>query len=183
MNNSTFDMIIGVSLSMVGLVGVGYAIGTKSKMNKICEKLDTSIDNLASDININIPDAMIDKAVKKAIKNKTEEAVDYAVSEVTKDFKNDIHTRVSTAVESEYLNIKDKVLDEITNRVADIDEKRLRNDVYSAAKAKAIEKFDDNLDDILEKFNNDLENVSKIYKSIANTFTKNDGKEMTFRIG
>ena len=123
MNNSTFDMIISVSLGMVGLVGVGYAIGTKSKMNKICEKLDTSIDNLANDMNINIPDAMIDKAVKKAIKNKTEEAVDYAVSEVTKDFKNDIYTKVNAAVEAEYLNIKDKVLDEVTNRVAKNDEK------------------------------------------------------------
>ena len=47
----------------------------------------------------------------------------------------------------------------------------------------ALEKFDDNLDDILEKFKYNLDNVSKIHNSIAGAMMKNNEKEMVFRIG
>ena len=49
---------------------------------------------------------------------------------------------------------------------------RVRRDIEAAAKEAALEKFDDNLDDILSKFNESLENTSKIYSSIREAITK-----------
>ena len=64
------------------------------------------------------------------------------------------------------------MLKEITVSASKIDAYKVRNDVIESAKKAALEKFDDNLDDILEKFNKDLDNTSKIYSSIRDAITK-----------
>lgn len=183
MKNFDWDLAIGLTGFVVGLVGIGYAAGTTSKMNQVSKKLDTSIDNLVSGTRIDIPHELIEHAVERSVEAKTRIAIDNTVSRAMQKADGIIRSSVSSAIESQYSSLKDKVLGEITKRVSNINESRLRDDVYNAAKEKAVEKFEANLDDILEKFNSDLENVAKIYKSIANVMTKSEGKEMTFRIG
>lgn len=181
--NNNLDMFIGAAGLVVGLVGVGYAFGTRSKMAKISDILNCSIDDLANRTEIDIPEEMISRAVERAVAVEAKRAVVKATDDALKDVKKDIHRQVSDAVESEYSNIKESVLKELTLEASKIDAKRVRDDVEKAAKDQALEKFDDNLDDILEKFNGDLENISRIYKSIAGAMNKNNEKEMVFRIG
>lgn len=181
--NNNFDMLIGAAGWIVGLVGVGYAFGTRSKMAKISDTLNRSIDDLANRTEIDIPEEMINRAVEKAVAVEAKRAVVKATDEAIKEVKKDIHKQVSDAVESEYTDIKESVLKELTYEAAKIDAKRVRADVEKAATKLALEKFDDNLDDILEKFNDNLDNVSKIHKSIAGAMMKNNEKEMVFRIG
>ena len=183
MKNFDWDLVIGVTGFVVGLVGVGYAAGTRSKMNQVSKKLDASIDDLVRGTKIDIPHELIEHAVERSVEAKTRTAIDTTVSRAMQKADSIIRSSVSSAIESQYISLKDRVLGEMTNRVSRINEDRLRDDIYNAAKEKAVEKFEANLDDILEKFNSDLENVGKIYKSIANVMTKSEGKEMTFRIG
>ena len=98
--------------------------------------------------------------------------------------KNDIRAKVQKEVNKEYESIKNSVLKEITASAAKIDASRVRRDVEEAAKEAAMEKFDDNLDDILEKFNDSLDNTTKIYSSIREAITKgsNSGKEFVVRL-
>lgn len=56
------DSFVGVGICILGLVGVGYAIGVHSKMKVMCDRLDTSIDNLANNTEIDIPAKVIDQA-------------------------------------------------------------------------------------------------------------------------
>lgn len=183
MKSFDWDLVIGVTGFVVGLVGIGYAAGTRSKMNQISEKLDKSLDDIVRDSRIDIPNGLIERAVERSVEAKTRIAIDNTVSRAMDKADSIIRSSVSTAIKNQYGELKNRVLGEMTKRVSNINEERLRDDIYNAAKEKAVEKFEANLDDILEKFNNDLENVGKIYKSIANVMTKNEGKEMTFRIG
>lgn len=180
-----FDGIVGLLGITAGLVGVGYALGTHSKMAKISENLDRSIEDLASRTPVDIPNDMIERAVEKAVAYEVKQAVNKTTDHIIVDVKRDIHKQVSDAVESEYSNIKDVVLKELTEEAAKIDVKRVRADVEKAAKEQALEKFDDNLDDILENFNDQLKNTSKIYTSIADTMTKYKSNEggTVLRIG
>ena len=68
----------------------------------------------------------------------------------------------------------DGVADQIAKNVAGIDESKLKKEVVQKAKEQIAEKFDDKLDDLLEEFNGNLQNVGKIYKSIARSFSKED---------
>lgn len=57
---------------VIGLVGAGYAIGIRCKMNALVKKLDSKIDRLADDAAIRIPDYVIKDAVDKAVVNRTD---------------------------------------------------------------------------------------------------------------
>lgn len=164
-----FVVLLGIG---VGLVGVGYALGTHSKMAKISEKLDCSIEDLANKTPVDIPDNMIERAVEKAVAREVKHAVDKTTDRIIVDVKRDIHKQVSDAVEDEYSNMKNSVLEELTKAASKIDVARVRSDVEKAAKEHALEKFDDNLDDIIENFNDQLKSTAKIYTSIADTMGK-----------
>lgn len=157
------DSFVSVGICILGLVGVGYAIGVHSKMKVMCDRLDTSIDNLANNTEIDIPAKVIDQAVQKAVERESYSAV-----------KREIESRVGTAVKAQYDAISDGVADQIAKNVARIDESKLKKEVVQKAKEQIAEKFDDKLDDLLEEFNGNLQNVGKIYKSIARSFSKED---------
>lgn len=179
-----YDSFVGLLGVTVGLVGIGYGIGMHSKMAKISEKLDYSIEELASKTPVDIPAGMIERAVERAVAVEVKDAVKKATDEAVAAVKRDIHKQVSDAVESEYSNIKETVLEELITEASKIDAKRVRADVERAAKERALEKFDDNLDDILSKHNDELENITKIYKAIADTVapSKSNDNEMVLRI-
>lgn len=178
------DNFVGLLGVTFGLIGIGYAMGTHSKMAKISEKLDRSIEDLASDVPIDIPNDMIERAVEKAVAAEAKQAVSKATDAAIVAVKRDIHKQVTDAVESEYSNIKETVLEELVTEASKIDAKRVRADVERAAKEIALEKFEDNLDDILQKHNDELENVTKIYKAIADTVapTKSNDNEVVLRL-
>ena len=163
------DSFVGVGICILGLVGVGYAIGVHSKMRVMCDRLDTSIDNLANNTEIDIP-----AKVQKAVERESYSAVKRATEEVVADAKREIESRVGTAVKAQYDAISDGVADQIAKNVARIDESKLKKEVVQKAKEQIAEKFDDKLDDLLEEFNGNLQNVGKIYKSIARSFSKED---------
>lgn len=184
MNKDYFVGMLGIT---VGLIGVGYAMGTHSKMAKISEKLDKSIDELANNTTVDIPDEMIERAVEKAVAREAKQAVSKATDTAIVAVKRDIHKQVSDAVEEEYSNVKESVLEELVTAAAKIDTKRVRADVEKAAKEHAIQKFDDNLDDILEGHKREFENVTRIYRTIADAMAPNQnqssGREMIVRLG
>lgn len=169
----------------VGLLGVGYGIAMHTKVSKISERLDKSIDELAGGMEIDIPKALVDQAVERAVAAEAKTAVARATGEVIGEMKRDIRDKVTLAVDKEYDAIKDKVLQEATEAASKIDVARVRRDVEQAAERAAQEKFDDNLDEILRKFNENLSNTSRIYSSIAGAMVKptDAGKELVFRVG
>ena len=172
MKNSNLELIVGIGVAIAGMIGIGYAIGTRSKMNTLCEKLDTSIDKLSDDIPVDIPEKLVSRAIENAVQREVAAAVKLATNEVVAATERDIRKEVCAEVERQYTAISDGVTDEIAARVARIDEAKLRKEVVEKAKKQIADKFDDKLDDLLEEFNGNLQNVGKIYTSIAKSFTK-----------
>jgi hypothetical protein len=182
---SKYDGFVGLLGVTFGLVGIGYALGTHSKMAKISEKLDRSIEDLAGNTPVDIPNDLIERAVEKAVADEVKQAVSKATDAAIVSIKRDIHKQVSDAVESEYSNIKETVLEELTNEAAKIDAKRVRSDVERAAKEIALEKFEDGIDDMLKKHNDELDNVTKIYKAIADVMapaSRSNENEVVLRL-
>ena len=164
-----FDNAVGIIGLAVGMIGVGYALGARSKMAKISEKIDMSIDDIANKTPVDISDSLIERATEKAVVYEVKQAVSKATDATIADMKRDIHKQVSDAVNTEYSSIKTSVLNEITNEAAKIDVNRVRADIEKAAKEAVMDKLDTNMDQILENFNEQLKNTTKIYNSIANT--------------
>ena len=189
-NNNSNNSIISTLIGAAGLIGLGYGLAMHTKIAKVSERLDQSIDSLADNMEIDIPDELINKAVDKAVSAAAKNAVSIATNNAVAEVKHDIRVKVSAAVEKEYESIKDNVLKEIIVATSKIDESRVRREVEKAAKEAALKKFDDNLDDILEKFNGDLDNTAKIYSAIKNVLNTStpaqvtpSPKEYVFRVG
>lgn len=184
MFNTNNNEIINVCIGIAGLVGVGYAIGTHTKLAKVSARLDKSIDEIADGTEIDIPEELVNKAVEKAVQTESRKAVERAANEAVTTIKRDIHAQIQKEIDAEYERIKETVLKEITASASKIDVSRVRREVEKAAKEAALKKFDDNLDDILEKFNDSLDNTTKIYSSIREAITRgsNSNKEFVVRL-
>lgn len=184
MNKYTFDNWKTIIIGGLGILGIGYGIAMHTKLAKVSERLDKSIEDLADRTDIDISEELIDAAVERAVAVEAKKAVEKATTEALAELKKDIHATVSVAVDKEYEGIRDTVLKKATEEAAKVDTARVRRDVERAAHAAAMSKFDDNLDDILAKFNDNLSNTSKIYSSIASAITRptEAGKEVVFRV-
>ncbi len=168
------DSLLGFGVFGLGLAAIGYAIGIRSRMKVVADKLDTSIEKIANETDIEIPSKVVDQAVQRAVDRESYTVVQRAVGDMADKLKKEIEDRVSTAVRARYDSIADDVTAEIAKNVAKIDESRLKKDVIAKAKEQIAEKFDDKLDDVLAEFNGNLQSVSRIYKSIAKSFSKED---------
>lgn len=176
------DFLIGFGMLAVGLVGIGYGVGSRKKLNDICNRIDTTIKDISKDVEVTISDKIVEQAVNMAVEKEVKSAVNRATNRIIDDIESDIKKEVKTAVNSSYNNIKESVKDQVQKQVSRIDIDDLKRDVTAKAKEEALEKLQDNLDDILNKFNEELCNVSKIYKSISNAITKENDRSITLNM-
>lgn len=167
------DFVVGIVGAAAGLIGVGYAVGIRTKLGKSYERLDLAINNVADNIDVDISEAIVNEAVEKAVATEAKRAVEKATTEVLTELKKDIHTKAAAAVESEYETVREKVLAGVTDSAAKIDVVRVRRDVEKAAEKAVMDKLDVNMEDILKRFNDELHNTGRIYQSIANALSTN----------
>lgn len=172
----------GVVAIGAGVLVINYVFETFKKVDKMCKKLNTSINEMADETKIDIPERILNSAVEKAVENEVGRSVKRAAEEAVCGVKNDIHSEVKTSVNAAYSDIKDAVAKEVARQVGAISISDIKEEVIERAKETALEKFEGSLDDILEKFNGDLDNVNKIYGSIAKAITGRATGETFLRI-
>lgn len=177
----------GIALCLLsaasGLIGVGYGYGCRRKYKDICYRLDIAIDNISDDIDVDIPEKIVNKAVNEAVSKRVRERVDRAVDMTVNSIKKDINDQVSLAVKAIYPDIRKSCTEQITNEVLKINSKDLKDAIREEATEKMLEKFDGELDDILDKFNTDLDNISKIYGSITKKLTGSESNNLKISLG
>ena len=160
-------------------MGLGYLY---NKLQRIAHKVDMSVDTLAEKTPVDISTVLIDKAVQRAVDREVGAAVSAASNTAVRRISDDMDTQIRRSVAASYSNIEDSVSTEVARQVSNLDINRLKQDVTAKAKQAVVEKFDGHLDDIIDDFKKNLENVSKIYGSIANTMIKKPGSELVFKI-
>lgn len=157
--------IIGVLTVIGGICYVGYL---HSKINKLLSMIDVAVDDLSSKTQVNISDAVLDLAVQKAV----DREVGYISNRITRDLNLEIRTQVKHTVNASSSDIKNSVSAEIANQVKNIDISDMEREVVNKAKDAVAEKFDRKLDSLLDDFNDNLNNVRKIYSSIEKSIAK-----------
>lgn len=167
---------------LVGGVGVACSIYMYFRLRSISSKIDLTVEELANKSVVDVSSAMIDKAVRQAVDREVGKSVSWASNAAVRSVSENLRVQVKKSVDEKYSSVEKAVSDELSRQVSNLDMTRLKEDVTAKAKTAILEKFDGRLDDVLGEFNRNLENVSKIYGSIANTMTKQQEKEMVFKI-
>ena len=168
-----FDMgfVVELGCVAVGCVGIGYGLKCRKEMKELAEKIDKSIDEIEKGTVIDVSEDIVEKAVNDADAKKTTDAVNRCVSRVIVDVEKDVHAQVKNAVSKKYESMEASVAREIEKQIKEIDIDSVKDKVVEKAKEAASEKFNDSLEDVLNEFKERLNSVTKVYKSIEETFS------------
>lgn len=173
---------LGILGIVVGVGAIAYSSYVHWKVNKTNYMIGAAVDDISKGIKIDIPEAMVQLAVNDAVEREVNEAVQGITQDLTKSMRRDIKDKVKDSVDTIYDDIKENVSKEVSKEVAQLDIERLRREVKEKAKDEVLGKFNENLDAMLQDFNQNLTNVSKIYSSIADNMVRKP-QETILRVG
>lgn len=171
----------GVAGVTLGVLSIGYTVfvnikahKTQKDVKRVIGILEKSIDGIAKDISVDISQDIVNAAVDRAVTRETERVARNISSEASTYLRTNINSSVKDEIDSAHTKVNKAVSDAVARQVANLDIKKLEAEVKEKAKEMVLEKFDNNLDFLLQDFNQNLSNVSKIYSSIAEKMTKQE---------
>lgn len=173
------EKIIGCICGIVGLFGIGYAIGASSKLKSVSDAVNKSVDSIIADGKVDIPKEMIDETIQNNVKEmvettarwKVNDACNKAVREVETSLFNKISESAENAVKQAYKSMEIDAKEKIAKELRNIDVSDLKNEVKEEAAQLVKDKLSSQMDDILDTCNANLMNVQNIYSSIAKSMS------------
>lgn len=173
------EKIIGCICGIVGLFGIGYAIGASSKLKSVSDAVNKSVDSIIADGKVDIPKEMINETIQNNVKEmvetaarwKVNDACNKAVREVETSLFNKISESAENAVKQAYKSMKIDAKEKIAKELRNIDVSDLKNEVKEEAAQLVKDKLSSQMDDILDTYNANLMNVQNIYSSIAKSMS------------
>lgn len=163
---------LGIAGLITSIGAIGYSIYTHIKAKRIDALLEKTTNKIANNISVDIPDEIMADAIERAAEREVGRAIAKASTVTIQTAKRSIENDVNTMVNDLRPDITESLTREVTKQVADLDVQRLKKEVREQAKDIVVSKFDGQLDSLLEDFNKNLTNLSKIYSSIADNITK-----------
>lgn len=173
------EKIIGCICGIVGLFGIGYAIGASSKLKSVSEAVNKSVDSIIADGKVDIPKEMINDTIQNNVKEmvettarwKVNDACNKAVREVEMSLYNKISESAENAVKQAYKTMEIDAKEKIAKELRNIDVSDLKKEVKEEAAQLVKDKLSSQMDDILDTYNANLMNVQNIYSSIAKSMS------------
>jgi hypothetical protein len=179
----------GVAGVIIGTVSLGFTVYNQIKVHKanknielVANIMETSVDKISRDIPIDVSQEMVDRAITRAVDREVSSAVSRATNEVIYSLKVSIQNDVRTAVKDAASDIRGSVSNEISIQAANLDIRKLQDEVRDKAKQHVLEKFDNKLDDLVDEFKTNLQNITKIYSSVAGTMGQKSDGETVIRL-
>lgn len=173
------EKIIGCICGIVGLFGIGYAIGASSKLKSVSDAVNKSVDSIIADGKVDIPKEMINETIQNNVKEmvettarwKVNDACNKVVREVETSLFNKISESAENAVKQAYKSMEIDAKEKIAKELRNIDVSDLKNEVKEEAAQLVKDKLSSQMDDILDTYNANLMNVQNIYSSIAKSMS------------
>lgn len=154
--------ILGYVLAGASVVAAVYC---GKKLKDVMGVVNSAVTDVSSLTYIDVQQAVVDKAVERAAQNAAGKAVKATEGLMTSMVERAVTSAVVNAKEP----LKQAVTEKMAREIAMIDKSELVETVEEQAKAMILEKFEGRLDGIAADFSRNLENVGKIYQSIAET--------------
>jgi hypothetical protein len=164
--------IFGVVLA-IGSVAAAVYCGKKLK--DVMGVVNSAITDVSNLTYIDVQQAVVDKAVERAAAN----AANKAVKATEGLMRDTVSAAVTNAVTNAKGQLKSAVTEKIAMEVALIDKSELVEEIEEQAKQLIVDKFEGKLDGIAADFSRNLENVGKIYQSIAESMSSKPAAEST----
>lgn len=173
------NYVLGVGIIGIisGIAGIAGAISSRQSGKKIEElegQLSKKVNNIANNLDVDIPDEIVERAVRIAAEAEARRAVKDVGGKIIKEYEGEVRSQVRNSVDLAYANTKSDVKAELSRQVSNLDISGIKKEIIEEASEKAKEKLDEELESIATKFSNDLESSSKILKVVSDKLGTNN---------
>lgn len=165
------------------LIGVGTGIYCRRQMKKTFKLVSKAAESVADMTVVDIRNDIVDMAVNNAANREVGRVVNRAVRLVEDDMTRQTQKYVRDAVKESYGKLSKTVSDAIAKEAAKIDGSQIMEEATEKAKEMLLQRFDGKLDGLMSDYQRNLDNVGKIYQSIASSMADKAGKDVTFKLG
>lgn len=151
-----------------------WSVRTNHNARQLAKKLDVTIDDLSNRTDVSVEQSVISAAVDKAVNKSLSEKIETATKEASRIAAASIREEAKSCVTKAYGDVKGVVKKELMNRVKSLDISEIKDEIVDAAKEKVYERLDSDIEEIVQKHDDDLGSVSKVYKVLAKRFIDRD---------
>ena len=166
MNLSKNDILAGAVLSTFA-VTIMYAIDATHKLRLISDRLDMTIKDVVDGMDIKVSEKLVNSAVEEEVKREVKYCVEKAANKAAGDIVSGYKSEIRNVVEDEFEKQKDEVAKSLKRKIDDIDIRELKREVVREAKEATASKLKKDLEDISDKYTEQIESMTSIYSTIA----------------
>ena len=150
------------------------------KMLRLVGKATSAIGEMTV---VDVQQGLVEKAVNAAANREVGRTVAKAVNALSDELTSETQRRVREAVKQNAAKAQKAVTDAIAREAGKIDTAAIIEEATEKAKEALREKFDGKLDGLMGDYQRNLDNVGKIYQSIASSMADKAGKDVTLKLG
>ena len=178
-------------LRKLEMVGMGILTGASAiaavychrQMKKTVKLVSKAAEGVAELTVVDIQHDIVDMAINNAANREVGRVVNRAVHNVEDEMIHQTQKYVRDAVKESYGKLSKAVSDAIAREAAKVDSNQIMEDATEKAKEMLLERFDGKLDGLMSDYQRNLDNVGKIYQSIASSMADKAGKDVTLKLG
>lgn len=174
------ERIALMTLAGASVVAAVYCHGQMRKATKLLNKAADSVAELTV---VDVQQGIIDRAIDNAANREVGRVVNRSVRLIEDNLTNETQKRVRGAVQQCQGKIQKAVTDAIAKEAAKVDPNDIMEEATERAKEMLLERFDGKLDGLMSDYQRNLDNVGKIYQSIASSMADKAGKDVTLKLG
>ena len=172
-----------IGLLVLSGVSVLAAVYCHNELRRTVRLVSKACDHVAELTVVDIQHDVVDRAINNAAAHEVGRVVNHAVRCVEDDLARQTQKCVRDAVKESYGKLSKSVSDAIAREAAKVDGNQIMEDATEKAKEMLLERFDGKLDGLMSDYQRNLDNVGKIYQSIASSMADKAGKNVTMTLG
>lgn len=172
-----------IGLLVLSGVSVLAAVYCRHELRRTVRLVSKACDHVAELTVVDIQHDVVDRAINNAAAHEVGRVVNHAVRCVEDDLARQTQRCVRDAVKESYGKLSKSVSDAIAREAAKVDGNQIMEDATEKAKEMLLERFDGKLDGLMSDYQRNLDNVGKIYQSIASRMADKAGKNVTMTLG
>lgn len=172
-----------IALIVLSGTSVLAAVYCHRQLRKTVKLVSKAAEGVADLTVVDIQHDIVDMAINNAANREVGRVVNRAVHNVEDEMIHQTQKYVRDAVKESYGKLSKTVSDAIAKEAAKVDSNQIMEDATERAKEMLLERFDGKLDGLMSDYQRNLDNVGKIYQSIASSMADKAGKDVTLKLG
>lgn len=172
-----------IGLCVLAGASVIAAVYCHRQMKKTVKLVSKAAEGVAELTVVDIQHDIVDMAINNAANREVGRVVNRAVHNVEDEMIHQTQKYVRDVVKESYGKLSKTMSDAIAREAAKVDSNQIMEDATEKAKEMLLERFDGKLDGLMSDYQRNLDNVGKIYQSIASSMADKAGKDVTLKLG